>query len=333
MDIANLIQNLKQTLQNASNERHLIELKNIFVKQHLLPLYDELKKSDNKKEMGLLINEFKQQIELITNQALVELNNKSDQIDLKKWANKTLFTPFIKNGHHHIINNIIDDIAQFFKKLNFEIVSGPEVVSPVYNFDHLNIDENHPARASADSFFINSVQMLRTHCTTTTAQVLENNPHKDIRIMSFGNVYRKDDDDATHSHQFNQVDFVWVKEGLTVANLKWLIDSLIKYLFGQNLKTRYRLSFFPFTEPSFEVDVQCFKCDLKGCAVCKKSTWIEIMGTGMLHENVLKAANINDIKTGMAFGVGIDRIAMLKYEIDDIRYLYSNNFKFNAQIK
>ncbi|EDT87981.1 phenylalanyl-tRNA synthetase, alpha subunit [Ureaplasma parvum serovar 14 str. ATCC 33697] len=333
MDVINLIKNLKQILRTANNERHLIELKNIFVKQHLLPLYDELKKSTNKKEMGLLINNFKQQIEFVTDQILKELNNKDDQVDLKKWTNKTLFTPFINNGHHHILNSIIDDIASFFKKLNFEIVSGPEVVSPIYNFDHLNIDENHPARASADSFFINSIKMLRTHCTTTTAQFLENNVNKDIRIMSFGNVYRKDDDDATHSHQFNQVDFVWVKEGLTVANLKWLIDSLIKYLFGQNLKTRYRLSFFPFTEPSFEVDVQCFKCDLKGCAVCKKSTWIEIMGTGMLHENVLKAANINDIRTGMAFGVGIDRIAMLKYEIDDIRYLYSNNFKFNAQIK
>lgn len=175
--------------------------------------------------------------------------------------------------------------------------------------------------------------MLRTHCTTTTAELIHNALNKDIRIMSFGNVYRKDDDDATHSHQFMQIDFVWIKENLTIANLKWLIDSLIKYLFGNQLETRYRLSFFPFTEPSFEVDVQCFKCNLKGCSVCKYSTWIEIMGTGMLHQNVLSAANLDPNLKGLAFGIGVDRIAMLKYEIDDIRYLYSNNIKFNKQIK
>lgn len=333
MNIENLITELKQSFDSASSERGLIEIKNIFVKKHLMPLYDQLKTSNDKKTLGLLINDFKNQIELLTNQAIENLNNQNDIIDLDKFSNPTLLVDNLKPANRHILNLIVNDIASFFKKLNFELINGNEVVLNEMNFDNLNIDENHPARASADSFFIDAEKMLRTHCTTTTAEMLNNNPNKDIRIMSYGNVYRKDDDDATHSHQFMQIDFVWVKENLTIANLKWVIDSLIKYLFGPNLKTRYRLSFFPFTEPSFEVDVQCFKCNNKGCSICKHTTWIEIMGCGMLHQNVLEKANLSHLKTGLAFGIGVDRVAMLKYGVDDIRFLYTNNIKFNKQIK
>lgn len=328
-----LLKELKTSLLSAKNERQLIEFKNIFIKQHLLPMYDQLKSSDDKKSLGLVINQFKQQIEEVSNECLNVIENESDQKSADQLINLSLKENYYNSATFHLLTIIINDIANFFKQLNFEIVSGNEVVDIKMNFDQLNIDENHPARANADSFFINHIKMLRTHCTTTTAELIYNASNKDIRIMSFGNVYRKDDDDATHSHQFMQVDFVWIKENLTIANLKWLIDALIKYLFGEQLKTRYRLSFFPFTEPSFEVDVQCFKCDLKGCAVCKCSTWIEIMGTGMLHQNVLKAANLDLNLKGLAFGIGIDRVAMLKYGIDDIRYLYSNNIKFNKQIK
>lgn len=333
MEFASLIKNLEENLKQAKNERQLIEFKNIFIKQHLLPLYDELKVSQNKKELGLKINKFKNAIEDVSNKAIESINDLLDTPELSKWTNKSVNINYLKQANAHILNKIVDDIANFFKQLNFEIVNGSEVVLSEMNFNNLNIDENHPARASADSFFVDVETMLRTHCTTTTAERLNNNKNKDIRIMSYGNVYRKDDDDATHSHQFMQIDFVWVKEGLTIANLKWLINALIKYLFGKNLKTRYRLSFFPFTEPSFEVDVQCFKCNGEGCSICKKTTWIEILGTGMLNQNVLAKANLSHLKTGLAFGIGVDRVAMLKYGVDDIRYLYSNNIKFNKQIK
>jgi len=245
-----------------------------------------------------------------------------------------LFTPFINNGHHHILNSIIDDIASFFKKLNFEIVSGPEVVSPIYNFDHLNIDENHPARASADSFFINSIKMLRTHCTTTTAQFLENNVNKDIRIMSFGNVYRKDDDDATHSHQFAQMEGLVVDKNITMGDLKGTLEAVANHVFGQDRETRLRPSYFPFTEPSVEMDVSCFNCDGKGCPVCKYTGWIEVLGAGMVHPNVIRNAGLDpEVYGGFAFGLGLDRFAILKYGVDDIRDFYTNDIRFLTQFR
>ena len=175
--------------------------------------------------------------------------------------------------------------------------------------------------------------MLRAHTTASTAeQILLNNKSTDLRVLSVGNVYRNDDDDLSHSHQFNQIDVIWVKDGLTVANLKWLMSSLLKHLYGQDVKIRYRMSFFPFTEPSIEADIECPTCHGKGCSLCKKSGWLEIFGAGMLHQNVLKKANVN-CKTAIAAGFGIDRLAMIKYGINDIRYLYTNDFRFSNQFK
>lgn len=216
--------------------------------------------------------------------------------------------------------------------MNFKIESGNEVVRTIDNFDKLNISKDHPARQGNDSFFIDEEMMLRTHCTATTATVIDQNTSKDIRVVSFGNVYRKDDDDATHSHQFNQIDLVWVKDGLSLQNLKWLIHEMLKYIFGPKVETRFRLSHFPFTEPSFEVDMTCPYCGGNGCAICKNTGWIELLGAGMLHANVLKFAGVN-IKSGLAAGVGVDRLAMIKYGITDIRDLYSNDFRILNSFK
>ncbi|MCV3728296.1 phenylalanine--tRNA ligase subunit alpha [Ureaplasma miroungigenitalium] len=326
-----LLLELKTKLSQAQNKQQLVEIKNIFVKQNLTPLYGELKNATDKKSMGLLLNELKLSIEQAFNDACVIFDEQDEPKDFGLTNNLHLPANDLSHGHLHLFTQTINDVISFFKQLNFDIITGDEVVLQTKNFDALNINENHPARMNADSFFINHSYMLRTHCTTNTAYLLENNPSHDIRIMSYGNVYRKDDDDATHSHQFMQIDFVWVKEELNIANLKWLITEFLSFIFQKQLKTRFRLSFFPFTEPSFEVDVECFKCNGAGCHVCKQSTWIEIMGAGMLHQNVLQAANLPTHLSGLAFGIGIDRIIMLKHNIDDIRHLYANNLKFNKQ--
>lgn len=327
-----LIAEFSETLQTATSEKQAIELKNIFNKKNIAPLYKQLAQAEDKKTFGAELNALKQAIEEILEQKLNELTKQSHQLNEDQICDLSLENHYLNDGHEHLLNIVLNDAINFFNTLNFDIVSGNEVVTDEFNFQRLNIPQNHPARNMQDSFFINQEWMLRTHCTVTTAQKINNNLDEDIRILSYGNVYRKDDDDATHSHQFTQIDFVWVKKGMNLANLKWIIDSFIKYLFGQEAKTRYRLSFFPFTEPSFEVDVQCFKCHGQGCKICKKTGWIEILGAGMLHENVLTAANIKD-KTAIAGGIGIERLAMLKYGITDIRYLYNNNFAINRQFK
>ncbi|GAA5414549.1 phenylalanine--tRNA ligase subunit alpha [Ureaplasma ceti] len=323
---------LENDLNNAKNEKQAIEIKNIFSKKHVAPLYKELGKAEDKRAFGQALNELKKNIDDMLEQKIASLNQAFDALSSDELIDLSLDNPFLNVGNEHLLNIVLNDTINFFKTLNFDIVSGNEVVTDEYNFQRLNIPENHPARNMQDSFFINTEYMLRTHCTVTTAQNIANNQNNDIRVLSYGNVYRKDDDDATHSHQFTQIDFVWIRENLNLANLKWVIDSFIKYLFGEESKTRYRLSFFPFTEPSFEVDVTCFKCHGHGCNICKKTGWIEVLGAGMLHENVLSAANIHG-KKGIAGGIGIERLAMLKYGISDIRNLYNNNFAVNKQFK
>lgn len=320
----------KTLLNEATNKTKLLEIKNIFLKNEISSLYKELPKVENKREFGMQLNELKSEIENIYNQYL-------DKFDVQVSSSKIEYDyPMLSNGmmlgSRHILNLVLSDMLMFFKQLGFEIVSGNELVTDHHNFTALNIPKNHPARNLSDSFFINENLLLRTHCTATTAQKIANNDSLDIRVASFGNVYRKDDDDPTHSHQFMQLDIVWINKNLNVSNLKWIIESFLKYLFGSSIKTRFRLSYFPFTEPSFEVDVSCFKCGQKGCNICKKTGWIEILGAGMLNINVL---NISDtkIKNGLAAGIGIERIAMLKYGIDDIRNFYQNDFEIIKQFK
>lgn len=327
-----LLKILEDNLQNVQTEKQAIEVKNIFNKKYIAPLYKELAVASDKKTYGQMLNALKNNVEDFLQQKINSLNQLVDEIPTNEIVDLSLNTNFLNSGNEHLLNVVLNDTINFFKSLNFDIVSGNEVVTDEFNFQRLNIPENHPARNMQDSFFINNEFMLRTHCTVTTAQQINNNQANDIRVLSYGNVYRKDDDDATHSHQFMQIDFVWIRENLNLANLKWIIDSFIKYLFGEESKTRYRLSFFPFTEPSFEVDVTCFKCQGHGCNICKKTGWIEILGAGMLHENVLNAANIKN-KTGIAGGIGIERLTMLKYGISDIRNLYNNNFAINKQFK
>lgn len=320
----------KTILNEATNKTKLLEVKNIFLKNEISVLYKELPNVENKREFGMQLNELKNEIEEIYLQYL-------NKFDVQVSDSKIAYDyPMLNNGmmvgSRHILNLVLSDMLKFFKQLGFEIVSGNELVSDHHNFTALNIPKNHPARNLSDSFFINENLLLRTHCTATTAQKIADNNNLDIRVASFGNVYRKDDDDPTHSHQFMQLDIVWINDDLNVSNLKWIIESFLKYLFGTSIKTRFRLSYFPFTEPSFEVDVSCFKCGQKGCNICKKTGWIEILGAGMLNINVLNISNTK-VKNGLAAGIGIERIAMLKYGIEDIRNFYQNDFEIIKQFK
>lgn len=319
-------------LETAKNEKNAIEIKNIFFKKNVAPLYKDLKTAsiEEKKELGKKLNVLKNELDSLFNDFISNLESASDLLSSEDVFNNSINMNIFKKQHPHLLNEVVHKAYEFFDKLGFETINGDEVVTDEFNFENLNIPKNHPARNMQDSLFIDKNLLLRTHCTVSTAERIKNETKDDIRTMSFGNVYRKDDDDATHSHQFMQIDFVWIKKDITLSNLKWLVDSFLKYIFEKDLKTNYRLSFFPFTEPSFEVDIECFKCKSKGCSICKNTGWIEVLGAGMLHPNVLKHTKIKDARA-IAAGIGVERLAMLKYEITDIRDLYSNNFKVLKQ--
>ena len=218
--------------------------------------------------------------------------------------------------------------------MGFSIVEGPEVETVFNNFDGLNADPNHPARDMTDTFYITENEiLLRTQTSTVQVRTLQKQ-QPPIKVIAPGRTFRCDTPDATHSPMFHQIEGLVVDEGITMADLKGTLDSFAKQLFGPETKTKFRPHHFPFTEPSAEMDVSCFKCGGKGCRVCKGSGWIEILGCGMVHPNVLKVGNIDTEKyTGFAFGIGVERVAMLKYGVDDIRLFYENDMRFINQFK
>lgn len=329
-----LIAEFETLLNEQTTVAKLIENKNIFLKKNVAGLYSQLKTlpPEQKKEAGLEINAFNQTLSQMFENAKTKLEAAAEMSGNTLNYDINVDTFDLSKGSKTILSIVNEEIIDYFRSLNFQIVEGDEVTTIDYNMDRLNIDPHHPARDPKDTFYIDTVRMLRTHCTATTAEVI-NNQDREIKVLSYGNVYRNDDDDLTHSHQFSQIDIVWVKNNLSINHLKSLIDGLLKHLFGNQIKTRYRLSFFPFTEPSFEVDISCFNCGGKGCPMCKHTGWIEILGAGILHRNVLKNANIKKINSGLAAGIGVERIAMLKYGIKDIRDIYNNDFRLAKQLK
>lgn len=292
-------------------------------------------------EIGQLTNKLKNEItEKITlkfneiEKRIIDKKLKESEIDL------TLPGFNFSIGHRNPLLKTVDEIADIFKDLGYQIVSGNEVENEEYNFNRLNLLSNHPARAMQDTFYLdNNIKevnrwLLRTHATNITARILsqqDKNKQKTEAVISLGNVYRKDDDDTTHSHQFMQVDGFVVAPNITFANLKWTLNHFCQKMFGLETKTRLRPSYFPFTEPSVEVDVSCPMCNLQGCSLCKHTGWIEVLGAGMIHPNVFSAAGLSETTSGFAFGVGIERIAMIKYGIDDIRLFYNNDLRFLRQ--
>ncbi len=239
----------------------------------------------------------------------------------------------VKVGGSHILTSIIEEIENLFIGLGYEVKEGPEVETDYYNFEALNLPKGHPARDMQDTFYITNELLLRTHTSPVQARTMESLKNNEpIRMICPGKVYRRDNDDATHSHQFTQIEGLYVDKNVRMSDLKGTLNVFAKKMFGDDREIRLRPSFFPFTEPSVEMDISCKVCAGEGCSVCKQSGWIEILGAGMVHPKVLKMAGYDpNIYTGFAFGMGPDRIAMLKYGIDDIRQFYTNDVRFLQQ--
>ena len=233
-------------------------------------------------------------------------------------------------GNIHPLQLVQREIEDLFIGLGYSVEEGPEVELDFYNFERANIPKDHPARDMQDTFYIDVEHLLRTHTTAIQMRVLEKDaPRTPVKVICPGKVYRRDDDDATHSHQFTQVEGLVVGENIRLSDLKGTLEFVAKRMFGEKRVIRFRPSYFQFTEPSVEVDVSCHMCGGKGCPTCKGTGWIEILGAGMVHPNVLRMAGYDPEKvSGFAFGIGAERVAMLKYGIDDIRHFYTNDIRF-----
>ncbi len=251
----------------------------------------------------------------------------------KEHIDVTLPGRHVAIGGPHLLTSIIEEIEDLFIGLGYEVKEGPEVEEDYYNFEALNLPKGHPARDMQDSFYITNELLLRTHTSPVQARTMrEVEGREPIRMICPGKVYRRDSDDATHSHQFTQIEGLYIDEKVRMSDLKGTLKLFAKHMFGADREIRLRPSFFPFTEPSVEMDISCKVCAGKGCSVCKKTGWIEILGAGMVHPKVLEMAGYDTEKyTGFAFGMGPDRIAMLKYGVDDIRQFYVNDVRFLSQ--
>lgn len=234
-------------------------------------------------------------------------------------------------GHRHPNSIALEEVERIFVGMGYEVMEGPDVETDYYNFEALNIPANHPAKDEQDTFYVNENIVLRTQTSPVQVRAMEQGKLP-IRIIAPGRVYRSDEVDATHSPSFHQVEGLVIDKHITFADLKGTLAEFARELFGPETKVKFRPHHFPFTEPSAEVDVSCFKCGGKGCRMCKGSGWIEILGCGMVHPRVLKMSGINpDEYSGFAFGMGLERVALLKYEIDDMRLLYENDIRFLKQ--
>ncbi|WP_062199088.1 phenylalanine--tRNA ligase subunit alpha [Massilibacterium senegalense] len=259
----------------------------------------------------------------------VEMKLKAETIDV------TLPGRPVQQGNFHPLTAVVEEIEDLFIGMGYEVAEGPEVEQDHYNFEALNLPKDHPARDMQDSFYITKELLMRTHTSPVQARTMEkHNGVGPVRIICPGKVYRRDTDDATHSHQFTQIEGLVVDKNIRMSDLKGTLDVFAKKMFGEDREIRLRPSFFPFTEPSVEMDISCFHCGGDGCHVCKGSGWIEVLGGGMVHPNVLKMAGFDPNEySGFAFGMGQERIAMLKYGIHDIRHFYTNDIRFLKQFK
>ena len=281
---------------------------------------------------GQLVNEVRSEIETKLEDAKAALEAKELELRLQhEVIDVTLPAKKNKVGHGHPNTIALEEVERIFIGMGYEVVEGPEVELDYYNFEALNIPANHPAKDEQDTFYINDEIVLRTQ--TSPVQVREMEKGKlPIRVIAPGRVFRSDEVDAMHSPSFHQIEGLVIDRHITFADLKGTLQEFAKELFGEDTKVKFRPHHFPFTEPSAEVDVTCFKCGGKGCRFCKGSGWIEILGCGMVHPRVLRMSGINPEEySGFAFGVGLERIALLKYEIDDMRLLYENDDRFLKQ--
>ena len=281
---------------------------------------------------GQMVNEARQEIENSLDTMKKDLAAKARELQLKSEVIDVTL-PAKKNhlGHRHPNSSAQEEVERIFTGMGYEVVEGPEIEFDYYNFEALNIPANHPAKDEQDTFYITKDLLLRTQTSGTQIHTMETQPLP-IRMIAPGRVFRADELDATHSPNFHQIEGLVVDKNVTFADLKGTLAEFAKQLFGEDTKVKFRPHHFPFTEPSAEMDVTCFKCGGKGCRMCKGEGWIEILGCGMVHPHVFEMCGIDPEEyQGFAFGVGLERIAMLKYEIDDMHHLYENDIRFLKQ--
>ncbi len=335
----NIAEIKEEVLESLKNIKSLPELENFRIsylskKGKVSLLMQELKTFSNeeKKKYGKEINDIKLFIEDEFKKCFNFLNEKFIEEKLKTEAiDVTIPVKNYSIGHIHPCTKVYNEVKFIFKNMGYEVITGPEIEYDEYNFEKLNIEKGHPARDEQDTFYINENIVLRTQTSPVQARVMEKGKLP-IKMISAGRVFRSDAVDATHSPTFHQIEGLVVDKNITFSDLKGVLDSFAKAFFGENVKTRFRPHHFPFTEPSAEMDVSCFKCKGKGCRFCKNEGWIEILGCGMVNPKVYELCGLDkENHQGFAFGIGIERLALLKYEIDDMRLLYENDVRFLNQ--
>ncbi len=336
----NMLQNIKDeaiaAIENADRLESLNDVRVKFLgkKGELTAVLKGMKDvaPEERPKVGQMVNETRAAIESLLEESKAKLERavreeklKQEVIDVTLPSKKNLV------GHRHPNTIALEEVERIFTGMGYEVVEGPEVEYDEYNFEKLNIPADHPAKDEQDTFYINKDIVLRTQTSSVQARVMEKG-QLPIRMISPGRVFRSDEVDATHSPSFHQIEGLVIDKNVSFADLKGTLAEFAKELFGPDTKTKFRPHHFPFTEPSAEVDVSCFKCGGKGCRFCKGEGWIEILGCGMVHPHVLEMCGIDPEEyTGFAFGVGLERIALLKYEIDDMRLLYENDIRFLKQ--
>jgi len=285
-------------------------------------------------KMGQLVNETRATLEGAIDEAASSIKAKEKENRLKNEAiDVTLPGVERTAGSLHPINIVLNDLLDIFTGMGFEAVEGPEIEYDHYNFELLNLPKNHPARDAQDTFYIDDNVVLRTHTSPVQARIMTTRKPP-IRIISPGRVYRADEVDATHSPVFHQIEGLVIDENISIGDLKGTLDTFAQRLYGKGVTTRFRPSFFPFTEPSAEVDLTCAACGGKGCRMCKGTGWIEVLGAGMVNPKVLEMCGIDSKKySGFAFGMGVERLTILKYNVPDMRYLYENDLRFLSQFR
>lgn len=335
-----ILTELKDALSGVKNLNELGEVKVAFLGKKgsitemssLLKTMSPEEKKDFGKELNTLKNEAEELIDAKKkeiDEAVLNEKLERERIDV------TLPGTRVTNGSPNILEGLIEDLETLFSNMGYDVVEGPEIEKDLYNFELLNLPKGHPARDAQDTFYVKGEELL-LRSQTSPVQIrtmLANEEKSAVRIICPGKTYRRDDDDATHSHQFTQMEGLLIDEGISLADLKGTFEIIAKHLFG-NVDTRFRSSFYPFTEPSVELDVSCFNCEGKGCPICKNTGWITVGGAGMVHPKVLKNCGYDpDKMSGFAFGFGVERLAMLKYGITDVRIFYQNDLRNNADRK
>ena len=347
MDLQTQLQELKTSIQAKLAEmrgEHSKELQELRVavlgkKGSLTDLLKGLKDLPNEErpKVGKMVNEVRDVLTEAFDEAakIVEAAKIQAQLDSES-LDVTLPGRQVKLGNRHILSQTAEEIEDIFIGMGYQVVDGFEVEQDYYNFERMNLPKDHPARDMQDTFYITEEILLRTHTSPVQARAMDAHDFSKgpLKMISPGRVFRRDTDDATHSHQFHQIEGLVVGKNISMADLQGTLQLIVQKMFGEERQIRLRPSYFPFTEPSVEVDVSCFKCGGDGCNVCKKTGWIEIMGAGMVHPRVLEMSGIDaTVYSGFAFGLGQERVAMLRYGINDIRGFYQGDVRFSEQFK